>query len=81
LTWQFRLLEGEAMKVWIDPQLCQGHAMCALACAQVFRLSDEDGHAMIDNEIVPPEFEDAVELAARSCPEGAIQTTGKGGPS
>ena len=26
---------GEAMKVRIDPDLCQGHAMCALACPQL----------------------------------------------
>jgi ferredoxin len=60
------------MKVRIAQELCQGHAMCALACAEVFLLSEEDGHAYVATDEVPPEFEDAVEQARRSCPEGAI---------
>jgi ferredoxin len=62
------------MKVRIDADLCQGHAMCALACSELFQLSDEDGHAYLEDENVPPEHEAAVERAVRSCPEGAIQT-------
>ena len=62
------------MKVWIDAKLCQGHAMCALACPLIFQLSDEDGHAYVDDENVPPEFEQAIAQAVRSCPEGAITT-------
>jgi ferredoxin len=60
------------MKVRIDADLCQGHAMCALACPQVFQLSDEDGHAYVEDENVPAGLEDAVGQAVRSCPEGAI---------
>lgn len=63
------------MKVRIDADLCQGHAMCALACPELFQLSDEDGHAHVANENVPDEFEAAVERAVRSCPEGAIQAS------
>jgi len=63
------------MKVRIDAQLCQGHAMCALACPELFQLSDEDGHAFIEDENVPVEHEAAVEKAVRSCPEGAIQAS------
>jgi ferredoxin len=48
--------------------------MCALACSELFQLSDEDGHAYLEDENVPPEHEAAVERAVRSCPEGAIQT-------
>ena len=62
------------MKVRIDANLCQGHAMCALASPQLFRLSDEDGHAYVEDENVPPEWEAAVDQAVRGCPEGAIQT-------
>jgi ferredoxin len=40
----------------------------------VFKLNDEDGHAYLLDENVPPQFEDAVEMAVRSCPEGAIST-------
>ncbi len=61
------------MKVRIKTELCQGHAMCWLACPDVFRLSDDDGHAYVTDETVPPQFEDSVEMAERSCPEGAIE--------
>lgn len=60
------------MKVRIDASLCQGHAMCALACPQLFQLSDEDGHAHVEDEEVPAPLEDAVRRAVQSCPEGAI---------
>ena len=49
--------------------------MCALACPQVFQLSDEDGHGYVIDENVPPEFEQAVARAVQSCPEGAIKTS------
>lgn len=63
------------MKVRIDADLCQGHAMCALACPEVFKLSDEDGHGYVEDENVPGEFEAAVDKAVKSCPEGAIRTS------
>jgi ferredoxin len=47
--------------------------MCALACPEVFHLSDEDGHATANPEIVPRELEDSVLQAQRSCPEQAIE--------
>lgn len=62
------------MKVRVKPDVCVGHAMCVLACAEIFELSDEDGHAFVRSEDVPPELEDAVDQAVRGCPEGAIET-------
>jgi ferredoxin len=49
--------------------------MCALACPEVFQLSDEDGHATVKLENVPKELEHSVLLAERSCPEQAIEIT------
>jgi ferredoxin len=62
------------MKVRIKSELCQGHAMCWLACPDVFQLSDDDGHASVVAETVPPVFEADVAMAVRSCPEKAIET-------
>ncbi len=62
------------MKVRINDQLCQGHAMCTLACPELFELSDEDGHAFVRQADVPPELVGKIEQAVRGCPEGAIQT-------
>jgi ferredoxin len=61
------------MRVRVNPSRCQGHAMCALACPEVFHLSDEDGHATASPQIVPRDLEDSVLQAQRSCPEQAIE--------
>lgn len=60
------------MRVRIDQNRCQGHAMCLLACSDVFALNGDDGHAYVLNEQVPAGLEDAVDQASRSCPEQAI---------
>lgn len=60
------------MKVRIEDRRCVGHAMCVLACPDIFVLSDEDGHAAVRSEIVPEHLEEAVWQAERGCPEGAI---------
>lgn len=62
------------MKVRVDPELCQGHTLCAMTAPELFGLGDEDGHAFVltDAGEVPPELEDKAREAARSCPEQAI---------
>lgn len=61
------------MKLRIKDNVCVGHAMCILACPEMFSLSDEDGHAIIIKEEVPSEYEENVRQAERGCPEGAIE--------
>ena len=61
------------MKVRVVEHLCQGHAMCTLACPGFFKLNDDDGHAYVASEDVPPELEEHVQQALRSCPESAIE--------
>ena len=60
------------MKVRVDPEICQGHAVCYMTSPELFRLRDEDGHAYVDSEDVPAGQEDAAQLGADSCPERAI---------
>lgn len=60
------------MKVRVDPELCQGHTLCAMTAPELFGLRDEDGHAYAHSAEVPPELEDKAREAARSCPEQAI---------
>jgi ferredoxin len=60
------------MKVHVDPELCQGHTLCAMTAPELFGLRDEDGHAHAIENDVPPELEDKARDAARSCPEQAI---------
>jgi ferredoxin len=61
------------MKVRVVPNLCQGHAMCLLACPELFTLNEDDGHASVTVETVPEAFEESVLNAERSCPERAIE--------
>ena len=60
------------MRVHVDPDICQGHTLCTLAAPQLFLLGEDDGHAYVATEEVPPELEDAVRTAVATCPEGAI---------
>ncbi|QLL06766.1 ferredoxin [Mycobacterium vicinigordonae] len=60
------------MKVWVDPERCQGHTLCAMIAPDSFQLSDIDGSSSAVNEIVPEELVDQVREAAQSCPEQAI---------
>ena len=62
------------MKVKVDPELCQGHTLCAMAAPDVFELSDIDGHATAIVGDVPADLEERVREAVRSCPEQAITT-------
>jgi ferredoxin len=60
------------VKVWVNPELCQGHTLCAMRAPSIFELSDIDGHASAVVDEVPADLEAAVLEAAGSCPEQAI---------
>jgi len=59
------------MRVSVDADRCQGHARCWAIEPQVFDLDDE-GHAVVLLEEVPPELEATAKKAAAGCPERAI---------
>jgi ferredoxin len=60
------------VKVWVDPERCQGHTLCSMIAPDSFELDDIEGHSSAVSEEVPPDQEDAVREAAHSCPEQAI---------
>jgi ferredoxin len=60
------------VKVWVDPQRCQGHTLCAMIAPEAFELDDIEGHSSAVFDEVPPGLEDKVREAAQSCPECAI---------
>lgn len=60
------------MKVHVDAHHCQGHTQCWMAAPHSFELSEIDGTATPVSEVVPPDQEEAVREAKRSCPEQAI---------
>lgn len=60
------------MKVWVDPERCQGHTLCAMTAPEAFELDDVDGHASAVFDEIPADQEDQVREAVQSCPERAI---------
>jgi ferredoxin len=61
------------VKVEVDRGMCVGHAQCQAICPAVFG-SDDLGYAVVIGDgTVPPEHEEAAELAIDSCPEQAIR--------
>jgi ferredoxin len=63
------------VKVWVDPERCQGHTLCSMIAPDSFQLSDIDGSSSAIDEEVPPDRQDQVREAAHSCPEQAILLT------
>ena len=61
------------MKVWVDPERCQGHTLCAMIAPESVQLSDIDGTSSPISEVVSADRQDAVREAAHSCPEQAIR--------
>lgn len=61
------------MKVRVDPELCQGHTLCAMTAPDLFDLREDDGHSHVHTEDVPAGQESRARDAARSCPERAIE--------
>ena len=61
------------MRVCVDAEICQGHTLCNMTDPEVFHLHEEDGHAYVEDEQVPAGHEDAVRVAAETCPEQAIK--------
>jgi ferredoxin len=59
------------MRIEIDFDLCQGHAMCVEEAPEVFEV-DADGNLNVLQPEPPPELHDAVRDAAQYCPCRAI---------
>jgi ferredoxin len=61
-----------AMRIEVDHDLCQGHAMCELEAPAVFTVPPRGQVTLTDPE--PPETERAAVLAAiRFCPTQALR--------
>ncbi len=62
------------MRVWVDPEKCQGHVRCVQVAPEIFH-QDEQGTSYTSDDDVPADAEDRVRQAERNCPEGAIFIT------
>jgi len=59
------------VKITIDTSSCSGHARCAAAAPELFRL-DEDGYALPFDGEIPEGLEQAARDGELACPERAI---------
>lgn len=59
------------MKVRVDSELCEGHALCMQEVPEVFEMRDTDQVTLLDE--YPPESQrPKLETAVRFCPKNAI---------
>jgi ferredoxin len=57
-------------RLWVDPRLCEGHALCLESAPEVFDLSDDDVAECVKQP--SDELWDQVSAAIDACPRGAI---------
>lgn len=60
------------MKIEVDLDLCQGHAMCEMEAPDVFTVPKHGTVEVLVDE-VPEERRDDVEAAVRYCPTQALR--------
>ena len=59
------------MKITVDRDLCQGHAMCEVEAPEVFKVGNSDQvDLLVDRP--DPAHEDGVRLAEKYCPTHAL---------
>ena len=59
------------MRIVVDTQLCQGHAVCMGEAPEVFEVTRE-GRLTVLNATPPASFRPHIEAAVRYCPTGAL---------
>jgi len=63
--------ERGAVKISVDRDLCQGHAMCELEAPEVFQVGKSEQVALL-TERPEASHHDAVRLAVKYCPTHAL---------
>lgn len=62
--------ESRSIRVRVDPDLCEGHALCIELAAEVFDLGDDDVATCA--AAIPDTLQDKVKAAVDACPRQAI---------
>ncbi|UJR78359.1 cytochrome P450 [Sandaracinus amylolyticus] len=65
--------KGASLRVKVDRDLCQGHAVCASEAPEVFAVSPKDHKVMLKLARPPVELHDKVRKAAQYCPNHVIR--------
>jgi ferredoxin len=59
------------VRICVDPEVCQGHALCNSVDPDFFTL-DDVGYSNVGVREVPPGKEEVARRGVLTCPEGAI---------
>jgi ferredoxin len=59
------------MRVEVDYQRCEGHAVCVGLEPDVFELNDDD-QAVVKTDPIPADKEDTAQEAVEQCPAAAL---------
>ena len=65
-------LAAGACRLEVDLDLCQGHGVCVSEAPEVFDIDTTEQKVVLRTTTPGPEQRDAVELAVRHCPTGAL---------
>jgi ferredoxin len=69
-----REAEEDAVRVEVNPNICEGHGQCNAVAPQVYDL-DDGGYCLIRSPEVPLDLESEAEAGALACPVQAITVT------
>jgi ferredoxin len=63
------------MRVYVDPQKCQGHNRCVALAPSLFETDEFGTASAVGDGTVPSDLQASVLLAMDNCPEYAISIT------
>jgi ferredoxin len=63
-------MSESGIRVRVNPDLCEGHALCIELAPEVFDLGDDEAATCVAN--VPDSLQDRVKAAVDACPRQAI---------
>jgi ferredoxin len=61
------------MRVWVDPEMCRGHALCLTYAPGAFEFIDLEDRSQVIAGAEQTVQREMFETAARECPERAIK--------
>jgi ferredoxin len=70
---------GVRLRIWVDPDKCQGHSRCYGLLPELFDVDDYGLSTVKGDGYVPTALIAKARLAIANCPEGAIEELPPGG--
>lgn len=68
--------EEDGMRIEVDPDRCEGQAVCVGLAPKVFELNDDDEVVRVVVDEVPEELQKRALKAVEKCPMAALKVAG-----